>query len=91
VCYVLLLAVNARVKVRIVTAIEFGDIEPDDVYSAEGELDPVQVARRLHEIREFIGGGTLPRWRDLPDEDRLFAIVLMVELIRWLRAEGAVR
>lgn len=48
------------------TAPEFGDLVPEDVFAAEGDPDPEQVARRLHEMRSAMrvlaGGLPLPPW-----------------------------
>lgn len=66
-----------------------GDIEPDDVFSAEGVADPEQVARRLHEQRRWIGSGE-PEWDHLPPEAREVGVVLVTALLAWLISEGSI-
>lgn len=65
--------------------IEFGDIEEDDVFAAEGEPDPEQVAIRLHQEQEdlkALTNRTLVPWHDLSDEDRQVAYDIAAALVQ---------
>jgi len=49
--------------------------------------DPLQVARRLHEERRFLGSGE-PDFDDLDQATRDVAVALIVALLDWLAEEG---
>jgi hypothetical protein len=68
----------------------FGDIEPADMITADRTVDPLQVAVRLHEIRqdrERTRGVEVPDWDDLIDRDDRVADVTAV--LAWLTRSGA--
>jgi hypothetical protein len=68
--------------------VEFGDIEPDDVYAADSEPDPEQVARRLHELRAYLddltGGDRLARFEELTPDERTLADAVGAVIVSWL-------
>ena len=73
---------------------DFGDYEPEDAYSAEGEPDPLQMAIRYHRIREYladVSGQPFPRWEDLPDGERILAVSIFIDIVRWLQRQGTMR
>jgi hypothetical protein len=65
--------------------VEFGDIEEDDVFAAEGEPAPEQVAIRLHEEQEDLQSlvnKTLVPWQSLSDEDQQVAYDIAAALVQ---------
>lgn len=65
-----------------------GDTEPDDDFVAGNVPDPVQVARRLHESRRWLGS-LEPEWDDLRPEERNIGVALMTAVLAWLIREGS--
>lgn len=57
----------------------FGDFDLDDAYCAEGDPDPEQAARKLHQIRvelTELRSETLTPWDDLDDGEREVAVAI---------------
>lgn len=50
-------------------------------------VDPLQLARHLHEERRYLGSGE-PVWHELPEDVRDFAVAMIVALLDWLHDEG---
>jgi hypothetical protein len=70
---------------------DFADAEVDDMFDAEGEADPEQVARRLHEIRAewaAFASETLDDYDDLSDDEAAVAAAIAGALIDRLAALG---
>ena len=73
---------------------EFGDIDPEDVYAADGEPDPLQLAIRLHNIRKYladVNGQPFPAWDDLTPDEQHLAVAIFVDIVAWLRRQGTIR
>ena len=68
----------------------FGDIEPEDEFSADGTLDAEQVARRLHEYRVEEGDAS-GSWDSLTTAQRRRMVRVIIALLHWLRRQGALR
>jgi len=65
---------------------DFGDFDPDDAVDTE-PADPEQVARKIQRYREErLGDGA---WEDLTDAGRLVRIGIIVDLLAWMRRQGA--
>lgn len=69
---------------------DFGDIEPADAFDVETVLDPEQVAIRLQQIRRDHGISP-STWSGLTVLEQVARVVVIAELIDWLRTEGGVR
>jgi hypothetical protein len=74
--------------------VPFGDWEPEDSVVAEvGDIDPLQVARRIHENRreiEALAGNYLEQWSGLTIEEQGFAIDFASDLVKWLKIERGI-
>lgn len=72
----------------------FGDWEPEDSAVAEvGEMDYLQVARRIHENRvalDALAGKHTPDWIDLTSEEQGFGIDFAKDLVEWLKMERGI-
>ena len=72
-------------------SIEFGDIEPDDSYSAGAEPDPEQVAYRLHELRAYLdaltGSDYAARFQELTPEEQEIARAVGATIVQWLLSQ----
>lgn len=68
---------------------DFGDFDNDDAFDTEPP-DSEQVAIRLHKYQKD-NDPSLPRWEDLPDNQKLLAIMIIAKLIAWLRRQGALK
>lgn len=68
----------------------FGDIEPEDAFDIETVIDPTQMAIRLQAIRHNHGIAQHD-WSGLTPTEQLVRIAVLVEVLAWLREEGAVR
>lgn len=69
------------------TDVEFGDIEPDDVWCADGDPDPEQVAYRLHELRRYIDQLACQdpgAFDDLDPDEQTLAVAIGVVIVDWL-------
>lgn len=65
----------------------FGDYERDDAFDRE-PADPVQVAYKLHALREavdLLAGGDLLSWDDLGTTEQAAAFAQGNGLVEWLR------
>ena len=71
----------------------FGDWEPADSFAPDNQPDPLYVARRIHELRQYLevmGGSDLePGWDQLGDEERLIGVAIAAELVKHLLTHGA--
>ena len=57
----------------------FADIEPDDVWDADPFIDPLQVAIRLHELRDELDelvGRAGRRWSELVRRDQDYLLTV---------------
>lgn len=72
--------------------IEFGDSEPEDSFTAEAELDALQLALRLHAIRsellELADEPALAAWEYLDAETQAVAFGMAEAVVVWLDREG---
>lgn len=69
----------------------FGDDDPADAYDVSSLPDPVQVARRLHEVRRFLdqlAGRDPGAWHHQPADHRDVAVAIVVAILDWLADEG---
>lgn len=63
------------------------DLEPDDFFSADTVPDPLQVAIRLHEMRQ--ARGLTGSWESLSPDDRFVAVMIAAAYLRNLPQDGA--
>ena len=57
----------------------FADIEPDDAWDADATIDALQVAYRLHELRDALDvliGRPARRWREISRRDQDYLLVV---------------
>lgn len=71
----------------------FADHDPADSYDpTAGPPDPLQVARRLHDIGHELavlaGRDDTTRFHNLPDDYRDLAVAIVVILLGWLERQG---
>ncbi len=64
------------------------DGDGNEFDAGHAELDPLQVARHLHEERRYLGSRE-PVWHELPEDVRAFAVALIVALLEWVHGEGS--
>lgn len=68
---------------------DFGDFDDDDAFDTEPP-DAEQVAIRFHKYRNEVDNSQ-PNWDDLTPPQKALAIVIFVQVLEWLRRQGAIR
>ena len=69
-------------------ALSIGELVVQYIVTHEPDR-PEELARHLHEARRYVASSRLPRWEDLPPDDRQVGVELMAIVIRWLQRQGA--
>lgn len=68
---------------------EFGDIELADAWDTERAVDPLQLAMRLHHLRQvvdYLAGHRTDDWDDLSATDRQLALVVATDAVVFVYA-----
>lgn len=63
---------------------DFGDIELADAWDTDRTVDPLQLAMRLHRLRQEVdalAGGRIDDWDDLSGGDRQLALLVATETV----------
>jgi hypothetical protein len=66
---------------------DFGDFDDDDAFGTE-PADPLQVARKLHDLRRR-EGFEITDWNTLTEHDRGALVQIVTVLLAWLRRQGS--
>ena len=62
----------------------FADIEPFDAWDDDPTIDPLQVARRLHDLRDALDGRVVRRWRELSRRDQDYLMTVARAVVDWI-------
>jgi len=68
---------------------DFGDIELADAWDTDRTIDPLQLAMRLHRLRQEVdalAGGDTADWEDLDLEDRDASYIVALETVVYVYA-----